>query len=196
MLVAAGARFRDDLGAWFARSIDVDIVHLLDRCIALEHGAGDVYRRLASRARGDPELERLWTSMARDEDEHARKLATWRALLIGEPPDRRACADGFDEGVRTLERLMAHARAEADRVATTDEAFALALVLERSELDVIYTTLLHASPIARFPDAPETHRRETAPHHDALLAAVAGRPTTEANTLAAALLRAAHRDER
>jgi rubrerythrin len=174
----------------------MDIVTLLTRCIALERGAGEVYRMLAARAGGDAELVRLWTAMARDEDQHADKLDAWRTLVLGEPPERRTCADGFDAGVRALEALMAHARAEAARVTTADEAFALALALERSELDAIYTTLLQASPIARFPDGSETYRRETADHHDALVAAVAARPTTEANTLAAALLAAAHRERR
>lgn len=172
----------------------MDIVRLLDRCIALERGAGEIYRTLAIRAGGDAELERLWSSMARDEDEHAHKLGVWRTLLLAEPSERRACADGFDDGVGALEALIGEARARARQASSADEAFAIALRLEGSELDAIYTTLLHASPIARFPDAPETYRRETADHHDRLLAAVAARSMTPENTLAASLLATAHRD--
>lgn len=172
------------------------MVKLLDRCIPLERGAGEIYRTLATRAGGDAGLEQLWSSMARDEDEHAHKLATWRTLLLTDPPERRAAADGFDEGVSALEELIGRARTQAPRVTSADEAFAIALRLEGSELDAIYTTLLHASPIARFPDASETYRRETADHHDRLLAAVTARPMTPENALAASLLAAAHRDRR
>jgi rubrerythrin len=170
----------------------MDMVKLLDRCIALERGAGEIYRTLAARAGRDADLERLWSSMARDEDEHAHKLTAWRTLLLAEPAERRTCADGFDAGVTALEELITGARARAHDVVNADEAFTIALRLEGSELDAIYTTLLHASPIARCPDVSETYRRETADHHDALLAAVAARPMTPENTLAASLLAAAH----
>ncbi len=171
----------------------MEIGNLLDRCIALERGAGEIYRTLAART-DDATLAELWWAMARDEDEHARKLATWRTLTLAEPPERRACADGFEEGVTGLEALMAEAREQAARVSNADEAFAIALKLEGSELDAIYTTLLQASPIARFPDVAETYRRETAGHHETLLAAVAARPMTQANALAANMLAAAHRE--
>ena len=172
----------------------MDMGRLLQRCIALERGAAEIYTVLATRSGNDGELERLWNALARDEEGHAHKLAAWRALVLAEAPERRPQADGFEEDVAELERLVGDARERARNVAGADEAFAIALGLERSELDAIYTTLLQASPMSRFPDFAETYRRETARHHLALVAAVTARPMTPENELSARLLVAAHRD--
>ena len=171
----------------------MEITTLLQRCIALERGAGDIYRTLGTRA-PDSELERLWSDMARDEDEHARKLTTWRTLALAEAPERRTCADGFEQGVDELANLIARTRETASSATTADDAFAIALALESSELDDIYTKLLHASPIARFPDYAETYRRESAGHHRALVDAIAARSTDPPNILGARLLAAAEHD--
>ncbi|MET0153276.1 MAG: hypothetical protein ABW298_11795 [Candidatus Binatia bacterium] len=78
----------------------------------------------------------------------------------------------------------------ADRVSDVDEAFSIALALENSELDVIYTRLLQSSPIARFPDLEETRRSEIGRHHEALLEMVCARSKDERNRMQAALLAA------
>lgn len=171
----------------------MEIANLLTRCIALEHGAGEIYRTLEARA-PDGELAALWAAMARDENEHARKLTAWRTLTVAEAPGRRTAADGFDEDVLGLEGLLSFQRERAARATTADDAFAIALALETSELDAIYTTLLQASPMARFPDVRETFRAESAGHHERLLAAIAARSRDEHNRLAAAVLAAAHDD--
>jgi len=170
----------------------MEITTLLERCIALERGAGNVYRTLAARA-PDSDLARLWSDMARDEDEHARKLTTWRTLALAEAPERRTCADGFGQGVNEVANLIAGAREAAAHATTADDAFAVALALESSELDDIYAKLLQASPIARFPDYAETYQRESAEHHRALIDAIAARSTYPPNTLGAQLLAAAER---
>jgi rubrerythrin len=166
----------------------VDFLALLDRCVALEHGAGEIYRGLAERFADDTELCALWKAMAEDESGHARKLATWRALVAAERPDHRTGASGFEDGVAALEKLVAGARVTARHCSSPDEAFAIALALETSELDAIYTRLLQSSPIARFPDLAETARRETAGHHAPLIRIVRGRSRDEQNLLRASLL--------
>jgi rubrerythrin len=168
----------------------VDIVSLLDRCIALERCAGAVYESLAGRFAADAELRELWRGMARDERGHAHKLETWRRLLASRAAEDRLEASGFEAALADLEALAAGARAEAPGVTDVERAFALALALETSELDVIYTTLLQSSPIARFPDARETVRRETSTHHETLVRAVRRRSRDEGNRLRAALLAA------
>ncbi|MBI3770141.1 MAG: hypothetical protein HY271_16835 [Deltaproteobacteria bacterium] len=181
-------------GLPFAPHVVMDLLSLLDRCIALETGASEVYGLLAERFADDGELEELWRSMATDERRHAHKLATWRALVAAEHPDHRASTSGFADAVTALEGFVAHARAEARRCTTADAAFALALALETSELDAIYTQLLQSSPIARFPDLAETVRSETAGHHAALLRIVQARSRDDGNLLRAALL-ATHGDD-
>lgn len=168
----------------------MDMLRLLDRCIALEFGAAELYAVLARRAQDDAELVALWSAMANDERKHARKLATWRELLAAEPPEHRPQASGFVAGVAALEVLLQEsldAAVEADE----DEAFALALGLEASEIDAIYTTLLQASPLARFPDFAVTVRHETSGHHARLLEAARGRCRGERARLRLAIL-AAH----
>jgi hypothetical protein len=176
----------------------MDFLALLDRCVALERAAGATYALLAGRFPDDPALRSLWEGMAADEREHAHKLATWRAVLATEDPARRPTPIGFDASLAEVEQLVADARCQAARCATADEAFALTLMLESSELDAMYTQLLQSSPIARFPDIDETIRSETADHHDALVRMVNARSGDEGNLLRASLLvareaRARHR---
>jgi hypothetical protein len=173
----------------------VDILPLLDRCVGLEYAASEMYTLLATRLGADAELHTLWSGMAADERDHARKLATWRALVEAEPPEHRETASGFDSAVEALERLMESTRAAAARVTTADEAFALALALETSEIDAVYTKLLQSSPVARFPDVRETYHRETAGHHAALVRLVQARSRDEHNLLCAALLIAEDAEE-
>jgi len=175
-------------GSGFAPEHGMDFLSLLDRCVALEDGAGEIYRDLAERFAGDTELCALWKAMAEDERGHARKLATWRALVEAEAQDHRPSASGFEDGVAALEELEARARVTARNCSSPDEGFAIALALETSELDAIYTRLLQSSPIARFPDLAETARRETAGHHAPLIRIVRARSRDEQNLLRASLL--------
>jgi rubrerythrin len=166
----------------------MDILEILDRCGALERGAGDVYAILAERFADDPGLRALWRKMAEDEREHARKLETWRALVAAEVPEHRPVASGFADAIREIEILLRNTRSEAWRCASADEAFALALKLEESELDSLYTTLLRSSVITRSSDAATALRAETAAHHEALVRMVRERSHDEANLLLASLL--------
>jgi hypothetical protein len=166
----------------------MEFLTLLDRCVALEGEAGRTYALLARRFRRDPDLRKLWEDMAADEREHAHKLATWRAVLATEDPARRPSPIGFDAPLAAVEQLMADVHIKAAACATADEAFALALALETSELDAIYAQVLQSSPIARFPDIDETIRSETVGHHDALVRAVKARSRDEGNLLRAGLL--------
>jgi hypothetical protein len=166
----------------------MDVVGLLERCVALERAAAEIYEALALRFADDAELVALWSALAADEREHARKLDTWRALAAREPAGRRASASGFAATVAELERALGDARRAAPGVRDADQAFALALGLETSELDVIYGELLRSSPVARFPDAADSARWETGRHHDRLLAVVRRRSRDDTVLLRAALL--------
>lgn len=171
----------------------MDVIRLLDRCIALERAAGEIYKVLAARFAGDAELRGLWSGMADDEGAHAQRLVAWRRLAAAEPPEHRTLADGFDDAIDALERLLETSRTAAGRVASADEAFALALALETSELDAIYTKLMHSSPIARSSHTTEASRAEVARHHATLVRTVRARSRDEHNLLLAALLAAEDR---
>jgi rubrerythrin len=166
----------------------MDIVPLLDRCLALERTVGEVYDILARRAQGDSELREFWLAMAADERAHARRLENWRTLAAGEDAAHRTAAEGFEEALREVEEIVAEARRQAEGVSGPDDAFGIALEIEMSELDVIYTTLLESSPVSRYPDIAETRRREIEPHHEALVRAVRTRSKDEQNLTRAALI--------
>jgi len=85
---------------------------------------------------------------------------------------------------------VAKAREEAEHVSCPDDGFAIALELEMSELDAIYTTLLESSPLSRHADVAETRRREVAGHHEALVRAVRARSRDEQNLTRALLIAA------
>jgi len=165
----------------------MEILELLDRCVQNELNAAEVYARFAERFAADDRLAELWRAMAREERNHARKLATWRELVAAEPSECRPQASGFAADVAAVEDLLASALAAAPSV-DEEEAFALALGIETSEIDGIYTTLLHSSPLARFPDLAETVRREATAHHDTLLAEAEKRCRSERTRLRMALL--------
>lgn len=164
----------------------MDILPLLDRCIAVERTVSEVYDVLARRAEGDSALREFWGAMAQDERQHARKLETWRALAASEDPAHRTAAEGFEAGLREVEELVAEAWRQAE--GASSPAFAIALEIEMSELDAIYSTLLQSSPLSRYPDVAETRRREIDPHHEALMRAVRARSRDEQNLTRAALV--------
>ena len=168
----------------------MDILPLLDRCIAIERSAEQIYTALARRTEGDSELQQFWTAMADDERGHARKLEAWRQLSAAQRPEERSVAEGFDVVVTEIEALVKQAREEVDHVSCADDGFAIALELEMSELDAIYTTLLESSPLARHADVAETRQRDVAGHHEALVRAVRARSRDEQNLTRAALIAA------
>lgn len=173
----------------------VDILEILDRCGGLERGAGDVYAILAERFTDDSGLHSLWRGMAEEECAHARRLETWRAHVAAEFPEHRPIASGFAEAIREIEILLRNARSQAHRCASADEAFALALKIEESELDSLYTTLLRSSVIRRSSGVAMTIREETAAHHAALVRMVRERSRDEANLLRASLLAGSEPDD-
>jgi hypothetical protein len=118
-------------------------------------------------------------------------LASWRDLIAREPEAERPRATGFDAGVADVQRLLAENRLAAE-TADQDEAFAIALAMESSELDVIYTTLLRSSPFARHPDVVRSARHDTAGHHEKLLDMARRRCRSEKTMLRAAMLAGHH----
>ena len=171
-------------------AMDMDMVELLGRCAGLELKAADFYDTLTRRFAGDTELARFWSAMAAEEREHARKLATWRELIAAEPPEQRPRAAGFGVEIEEIERLLDEACAAA-ATADEEEAFALALGLEGSEINAIYETLLRASPMARYPDFKERVKSESTGHHVKLLEMAGHRCKSERTRLRMELL-AAH----
>jgi rubrerythrin len=166
------------------------VVRLLRRAARIEQAAAEIYDTLAARFSDDPLFHQFWSNMATDERKHCKKLGTWRQLLKQGPSTEPPNLADFGKPIGDLERLTRELATRASVATTPDDAFAIALALESSELDIIYTTLLQSSPIARFPDVAETRRAEIGRHHEALLEMVRARSRSEQNRTMAALIAA------
>lgn len=179
------------LGTDFAtRSCDMKILTVLDRCIAIERGAGEVYEALAARCTGDSELRDFWRRMARDEQTHAHALETVRTRAALEDSEHPTIADGFDGVLVELEELLASARGAAERANTQEEAFAIALELELSEIDTVYKRLLDSLPRSEAAAVQDARGRHGDAHHAALARTVRARSRDEKNLTRAALMAA------
>jgi hypothetical protein len=106
--------------------------------------------------------------------------------LSGKP--RKWDVAGYDEAVRDLDRLLCALRRAAEAATNVEEAIAIAIAIESSELDPIYAELL----LSRFPDLAETCEAEGGEHHRALVALVRARSKDQKNLMDAALIDATH----
>jgi rubrerythrin len=168
----------------------VKILHVLDRCITIERTAAEIYEILAARSVRDDELRAFWSRMAADERTHARNLETYRAIVAAEDRSHPTLAEGFESDLVELESLVSEARARAAVADSSDDAFAIALDLELSELDTIYTTLLQSSPLTRVTSAAGQRRSDITSHHAALVGAIRSRSLSEDHLTRAALIAA------
>lgn len=161
---------------------------LIQRAARVEQVAAEIYDALARKFGDDGVLRQLWSGMAADERRHAKKLSTWRQLVALAPASDEQALPGFTQALDEIEALIRDLRARVGDVRGADDAFEIALTLESSEIDVLYTALLRISPIARFPDLPDLRKAEIGSHHVALCELVRARSKREANRLMAALL--------
>lgn len=127
----------------------------LDRLIELEERVGHLYIQFYRRFADLPGVADLWWEMALEEHEHAGILKMVKALTG--PTDR-----GRDvrSRLRPLQALIRGCESEARRVAGLKEALAIAVRLERSELDRLGRETMRG--IAR--DLPAVPRSAFAPH--------------------------------
>lgn len=102
----------------------------LDRLIALEERVGHLYIQFYARFAAFPGVADLWWEMAREEHGHAGVLRMVKALTdpAGELRDIRSRLRPLEAAIRTCE-------ARARRHLSLQEALAIAVQLERSELD-------------------------------------------------------------
>jgi len=167
------------------------VLALLDQCIALERAAAAVYEILARRFGHDVELAALWAALARDEHDHARRLAECRAALAYEPAALDAVGSALEETIVDVRWLLGRSRIAAE-TADEAEAFAIALAMENSELDVVFSTLLQRALARPGEGATGGIGADTASHYGKLLAMAKRRRHGQGAVRGAALL-ASHR---
>ena len=121
----------------------MELERILDRCHALEQRAAAAYRSFAAAARGTPEVCALWTRLAREEEEHARSIATIRTdIRLG--GGSRATVHGWEEALTEIEARLAVAE-RLGAGATTPQQLAAALDIEMTELDALRHALLYTA---------------------------------------------------
>ena len=168
----------------------MDILRVLGRAACAERAAAEVYEALAGRLERDGAVHELFRELAVAERSHARNLAEWRVTLEREGAERRPIPVGFDVPLARLEETLASAATRVEMTSDADQAFAIALEIESSELDGIYRVLVRSRQLAsrRSPAAGEGD--PLSPHHERLLAVVRARSRDEVVLRRAALLEA------
>lgn len=117
------------------------MTEVLERCSQLEQRVADIYSQFAASLNDDKELESFWLGMAEEEKHHAKILAAEKAALEVNS-DTGYFMPEFPAKLAELEALLRTITEQARAGVTKEEAFALALQLEQSELNTIYRDLV------------------------------------------------------
>ena len=113
----------------------------LPRFAEIERLVSKIYYRFSHLFLDQPELRDFWWEMARDEEQHACILFACKALIENydderlDPEISRAKADELKEKLLTY---LSHGTAKLQ----IEDAFRIALQIESSEIDAIYSKLL------------------------------------------------------
>ena len=109
----------------------------------IEQLVSKVYFRFSHLFLDEPELRDFWWQMAKDEEQHASVLMACKALV--ESHDVETLDPGIGEGkAEELRARMESYLGKGTRSISVDEAFKIALEIEGSELDAIYSMLLNS----------------------------------------------------
>lgn len=113
----------------------------LSRFAGLERLVSKIYFRFSHLFLERPELRDFWWEMAREEEQHACILFACKALIENYGDEKLDPAISRDKAQELEERLSAFL-ARGTRSLTTEEAFRIAMEIESSEIDAIYSKLL------------------------------------------------------
>ncbi|MEW6301332.1 MAG: hypothetical protein AB1671_26965 [Thermodesulfobacteriota bacterium] len=117
------------------------LTEVLGRCSTLEQRVADIYSQFAASCNDDKELESFWLGMAEEEKHHAKILAAEKAALEVDS-DTGYFMPEFPAKLVEMDALLKRVEEQARRGVSKEEAFALALELEQSELNTIYRDLV------------------------------------------------------
>jgi rubrerythrin len=148
----------------------MDLGAMLDRCCELETRSAALYRKFAAGVRDRPDLCALWSTMAREEDDHARTLNATRGHLPVLEAWITELSPRWDKVVRRIEAKLSEGERLADG-ADIDQQLATALELEMTEIEPLRQMLIATGRrrpprplvdhhISRLVDAAERHSRQ------------------------------------
>jgi hypothetical protein len=117
------------------------MTEVLGRCSILEQRVADIYSQFGGSLNDDKELESYWLGMAEEEKHHGKILAAEKAALEVDS-DPGYFMPEFSAKLMEMDALLKRVEEKARLGVTKEEAFALALELEQSELNTIYRDLV------------------------------------------------------
>jgi hypothetical protein len=113
----------------------------LERFAEIERLVSKIYFRLSHLFLDQPELRDFWWEMAREEEQHACILYACKALIENYEDENLDPSLTAEKAGALKEQLSSYLRRGASAL-TVEEAFRIAVEIESSEIDAIYSKLL------------------------------------------------------
>jgi hypothetical protein len=113
----------------------------LPRFAELERLVSKIYFRFSHLFLDNPDLRDFWWEMAREEEQHACILFACKALI--ENYDETLDPTISPEKAQELETRLLSFLGQGTPSLTVEQAFRIALEIENSEIDAIYSKLVH-----------------------------------------------------
>jgi len=117
------------------------MTEVLKRCSMLEDRVAQIYSQFAGSLNDDKEVESFFLGLAEEEKHHAKVLVAEKAALDVDS-DTGYFMPEFSAKLTEMDAMLKTVEEKARIGVTKDEAFALALELEQSELNTIYRDLV------------------------------------------------------
>ncbi len=108
----------------------------------IERLAAKVYFRFSHLFFHHAELRDFWWQMAMDEEQHSATLLVCREVTNGLPPEEGLDSSVNQETAEQLERVIHSYLEQGTPSISVEDAFKVALELETSELNTIYSKLM------------------------------------------------------
>ena len=117
------------------------MTEVLKRCSMLEERVAAIYSQFAGSLNDEKEAESFFLGLAEEEKHHAKILAAEKAALDVDS-DTGYFMPEFPAKLMEMDAMLKQVEEKARTGVTKEEAFALALELEQSELNTIYRDLV------------------------------------------------------
>ena len=114
----------------------------LERFAEIERLVGKIYFRFSHLFLADERLRDFWWEMAREEEQHACILHACKALIDHYDDEKLDPAISLEKARELKQRLLSYLDRGVPSI-SVEEAFRIAVDIESSEIDAIYSKLLH-----------------------------------------------------
>ena len=119
----------------------VYVIEIIERCSDLAARTARLYRALAERFHGDADRVRLWRELALEEEIHADVLRR-ELQSFQEQEQTGSFLPDYAERIDVLDQEWQQLEGRAQAAQTLDEALAVAVALEQTDLEDLYDDLV------------------------------------------------------